>query len=556
MKADVAAAEITRFTKTGGPLTKHIKLADDGSIISDGSACKMARGKMQRIAVIDVNHFAGLIAELHDNQAIALGALRAGLPEQVQLVTKAKLNGADHAIARTGDDIVFCQQQPAFALLDYDTKGMTAEIAAEIKCRGGFWSALCSVLPALENTARVTRCSTSTGLIRSDTGATVPGSNGLHVFPWVQDGSDIERFLKALHDRCWLAGFGWMMVGAGGQLLERSIIDRMVGAPERLVFEGGPILEPPLQQDRDSRQPIATAGEILDTLATCPPLSIAEISKLKELKAGESHRLASAATKARSDYIEHKSRALVERDGVTAEVASKIVKRSCNGILLPGFVLPFDDPELAGSTVGDVLADPDRFEGATLADPLEGVDYGVCKAKILRRPDDTPWIHSFAHGRTTYELKHDYASLRVAMEQAAPDAVVAKFIEMLVGADLNAQEQEGLRELAVKRGAISKRALDSMLKAAHKEHTTQRARQEQQRRVAERRDPRPQINNPPENEPWLPQMKVLGEVLGAVPELRPPARDIDSAVMRGKRVSIPDTHAFTTTDANAEENSE
>jgi hypothetical protein len=51
-------------------------------------------------------------------------------------------------------------------------------------------------------------------------------------------------------------------------------------------------------------------------------------------------------------------------------------------------------------------------------------------------------------------------------------------------------------------------------------------------------------------------MKVLGEVLGAVPELRPPARDIDSAVMRGKRVSIPDTHAFTTTDANAEENSE
>ena len=40
------------------------------------------------------------------------------------------------------------------------------------------------------------------------------------------------------------------MVGAAGQLLERSIVDRMVGGPERLVFEGGPMLVPPLQQDR------------------------------------------------------------------------------------------------------------------------------------------------------------------------------------------------------------------------------------------------------------------------------------------------------------------
>jgi hypothetical protein len=41
-------------------------------------------------------------------------------------------------------------------------------------------------------------------------------------------------------------------------------------------------------------------------------------------------------------------------------------------------VLPFDDEELAGVTVADVLADPARFEGATLADPLEGVSYGQC----------------------------------------------------------------------------------------------------------------------------------------------------------------------------------
>ena len=70
-------------------------------------------------------------------------------------------------------------------------------------------------------------------------------------------------------------------------------------------------------------------------------------------------------------------------------------------------MLPFDDPELAGCTVADVLADPERYEGETLADPLEGVDYGRCSAMIMRRDDGTPWIHSFAHGRTVYELKYD-----------------------------------------------------------------------------------------------------------------------------------------------------
>ena len=39
-------------------------------------------------------------------------------------------------------------------------------------------------------------------------------------------------------------------------------------------------------------------------------------------------------------------------------------------------ILPFDDEQLAGTTVADVLANPERYEGETLADPLEGIEYG------------------------------------------------------------------------------------------------------------------------------------------------------------------------------------
>jgi hypothetical protein len=162
---------------------------------------------------------------------------------------------------------------------------MPPHVAAELRRLGGFWEAMLSVLPALRDVARVVRRSTSAGLFRCDTGEQLPGSDGLHVYLMVRDGADVERFLRALHDRCWRAGLGWIIVGAAGQLLERSVIDRMVGGSERLVFEGGPILTPPLQQDRESRRPVAVDGDDLDTVAACPPLSIGETTELDELRA-------------------------------------------------------------------------------------------------------------------------------------------------------------------------------------------------------------------------------------------------------------------------------
>ena len=64
------------------------------------------------------------------------------------------------------------------------------------------------------------------------------------------------------------------------------------------------------------------------------------------------------------------------------------------------------DKDLEGCTVGDVLADPEKFVGATLADPLEGVGYGTNCAKVMRRPDGSVWINSFAHGRAVYDLQY------------------------------------------------------------------------------------------------------------------------------------------------------
>ena len=228
------------------------------------------------------------------------------------------------------------------------------------------------------------------------------------------------------------------------------------------------------------------------------------------------------------------------------------ILRQCEGVLRPDIELPFDDDALAGCTVGDVLADPDRFEGETLADPLEGVEYGPCKARIMRRADGTPWIHSFAHGRTVYTLKHDATSVRKAMEKAAKDDVVATFTRLAAGADLDPVELAVLRQLAKKLSGIGLRAIDDALKSARQQQAQQNAKAARARQATRRQDPRPLIRSPFPDDPWLPQMDVLNEVIGGVIAARPPARDIDGAATQMRKFPVPNTHAFSQSEANVE----
>ena len=81
------------FNKTGGPLTKRITLTADGKITSDGSACTMSRGRAKRVRIGGLDELAALIEGLTSEQAIALGALRDELPDEVRIVTKAALAG-------------------------------------------------------------------------------------------------------------------------------------------------------------------------------------------------------------------------------------------------------------------------------------------------------------------------------------------------------------------------------------------------------------------------------------------------------------------------------
>jgi hypothetical protein len=553
--------ELTVLIKDGGGvLTKHIHLDADGKLLSDGSTCVMSRGRARRVRVTGLAALGTLIEQLKQTEALALGALFANLPDSVTITTKDQLRklGDDTAppdlVARTASHIGYRAGQPALVLIDFDSKGMSHDVAQKVGDVGGIWNALATMIaPDLADAGRVIRPSTSSGLYRADTGEQLPGSSNAHIYLLVKDGTDAERFLRDLHARCWLAGFGWMMVGAGGQMLERSIIDRMVGAPERLVFEGPPVITPPVAQDAAARVPVVVEGDVLDTIAACRPLTLVEQAELKSLRASERQRLAVEAKRVREAYVAERARELAKRTGVPEQQAVRIIESQCNGTLLPNVVLPFDDPKLAGKAVGDVLADPDRYVGETLADPLEGVDYGIGKAKIMQRTDGSLWINSFAHGRTTYELKLDAAGAKKLLQAEPVDTLVAKYLRVVTTAQLDEAETTVLRRLVADRSGADRGDLRKMEQAAIVAAYQQRREERRQRQLAARTDPRPQITVPRHDAEWTPVMNTLNEVLGASKEAEPPMRNVDGVMTAVRQRRIPGLHTLTAAGANAAE---
>ena len=212
--------------------------------------------------------------------------------------------------------------------------------------------------------------------------------------------------------------------------------------------------------------------------------------------------------------------------------------RQCEGVLLPDIVLPFDDPEFAGCTVGDVLADPDRFDGATLADPLEGVEYGTCKAKIMRRADGTLWIHTFAHGRTIYELKLDAAAVRAAMERADRRTSSRRSSSWPWLPTSMTASSSNCATWQSKASGVGRRAIDALAQDGADEEGRPARRRSAAPPTAERQRPAPVDRGPgPRRAVAAAGARIINEVLGAVRGIRTATRDIDGTVTRARASS-------------------
>ena len=158
--------EITLIKKSGvnAVMSKRIFLDQEGHVSSDGSQCKMAEGTATRAVVETAGEFAKLIASCGSDQAFALDKLRDDVAVPAKITTVAKLKDSPGAIARTREYIDYRGGGPAWALIDFDTKGMPPEVAAGSKQKAACGTRFCrsrqvyNVRRACHAPARVLAC--------------------------------------------------------------------------------------------------------------------------------------------------------------------------------------------------------------------------------------------------------------------------------------------------------------------------------------------------------------------------------------------------------------
>ncbi len=473
-----------------------------------------------------------------------------GFPNSVTITTEKKLKDHPGAIARTREFIDYIPGSPGWALIDFDRKGIPPEVSAAVAAAGSVWGALTSISPGLAQAARVTRNSTSAGLWRSDTGEEIAGSGGEHHYVLVADGTDIDRALKTLHDLCWLHGFGWYRIGKAGQLLDRSIVDATVRFGERLVFEGPPEVVPPLMQDAAARTPIPHDGDAIDTRTVIPALTEYELARVREAKERARIALEPRATEVRAEADRRLAEDISKRTGMPFVAAVRAVASRHYGSLSPQLMLDFD--HLGFVSVEAVLADPDRFIGETLADPLEGAGYGRDKAMVLRSKTDpcAIFISSFAHGRAFYQLRHDARTARAAIEVADPQHVVDVLCAIVPQADIEADELAGLIAIAAKQAKIGVRAIQARLKAERDRRDAARRKAAQDRQIA--LDKRLVYPLPPGNGERGPIVKLVDQTLAADQSAEPPMRDAAGNIIEVRTIEPWGLHLLTATGSNAD----
>jgi hypothetical protein len=91
---------------------------------------------------------------------------------------------------------------------------------------------------------------------------------------------------------------------------------------------------------------------------------------------------------------------------------------------------------------------------------------------------------------TGNQAQLDAAAVRAAMAAASDQDVVKAFVKFAILADLSDEEIEALRNEAAKRSGVGKRTIMKMLRTALHERAAKRRREAQERKLAERSDPR------------------------------------------------------------------
>jgi hypothetical protein len=388
---------LTVFASSSGPLAKRWSLVDGAP--QKTTAAQMTRGLYGVKSFGSVVELGQLLEKVTTQQAIS-----ASLPNDGSLngevVTAREL--AAHPGSLTRSKQHFRLKGPGVGVIDCDEAGYSSD---------ELWSLLLQAAPALIHAGVIWRPSGSSHIFHGEQDLT--GLRGQHLFVMVEDVADWPRVLKVLAGRLWLAGKGKVLVSKAGSLLLRCPVDLAVSDPARLIFCGGAVAEPPLEQRRGAPVLLSDGG-FLDTASAIPDLSHEELGRCDALV---SKAKAEAAPEAAMRQKEHRAGVIAERlpemmaRGLSATEAEKVVGEAVDaalaGTLLGDLLLTVvhGDGRKEVVTINRVLSDPDRYHEADCLDPLNPEHRGGSADARLYLYSSSPILYSLDDGGKVYRLR-------------------------------------------------------------------------------------------------------------------------------------------------------
>ena len=337
----------------------------------------------------------------------------AGVAWEDRLPLVPQAQRASHNVARTKGDFSF-PSGPGLMILDNDIPTGQSDDQ---------FDTYAYAVPAMVSASYVVAPSSSSWIYDATSDEMLKGPGGQHYYVPVKDASDIPRALKALHQRLLLVGHGKAVITADGRALIKSPVDLAMRSPNQPAFQRVS-LGPGLYQDKDPHVRTVRGDDFLFDTGLIQDLNTAEMAALETAEAALRAEVATDAQATRVAWIEAQAPRVAARTGKPIEEARAFLERRPTGNrmtydLCPGMTIVFAD---GASDVGDVLAEPTRYDGKPCADPFEP-DYGsgVGVAKFYANlTGGKPVIKSFAHGGQTFFLHQDLSDVDLSGILAMP----------------------------------------------------------------------------------------------------------------------------------------
>jgi hypothetical protein len=401
VRPDQLAFTIVTASK-GRPLAKRFWLDKTGELKTK-TIVALRRGTARVEYVPSLVEFAERLDSLTTSQAVLYGIpphAKAAVvtQDQFERLSPAQRQGV---ITRSREHLQFAHA-PGCAMLDFDPAGAPPTLVTAIASPDRTRDLLIAAVPELAAAPMLWRPSSSSYLYRGRT--ELHGLRGQRIYIAVARASDIPLLGQLLYERLWALGYGYVVVSASGQLLDRTLLDASVWQPERLDFAAGPTCVPPLERRVPRPRLWHADAPFFDPrlAAGLTPLEQRAIeSKRKAARAAQ----LGAARERRAAWAKARGAEIAQRMAMDPEAAVALAFEAVEQrTLRSDFLLTSEDGQVVA--VRELLAHPETWHGKRFRDPLEPDyrdDERIAWAN-LRPGRGQPYIYSHAHGGVRYTL--------------------------------------------------------------------------------------------------------------------------------------------------------